>query len=538
MNHSVKIKCTSTEKDQTPAFYHTITVNGKYVSDGLREEIDSWEPKDPVMIDASTGRGKNTFVLDDCITKALQKDKNILLISNRVALSTQQKLLIMKKINSPKQYTLTDRGVLEEENFGNVKVITYHRLKSFIREESNKKWCQNLLFVIMDECHFFVADCLFNEHCGYYLNKIIQHFSHAIRVYLTATSWDVLYPLAEAEKRKYRQFERQINWEPPRRFLRYYFPRNFDNYKLNFFLDIDELKYLIESSKDEKWLIFVDSKDKGKELKDKLDISSDYLDAECKGSVTWKKIVDKSCFDKQVLISTSVLDNGINIVDDNLKNIVVFTDSRTSLLQMIGRKRCSDKEIVNVWVHDMPLTKAQRIYLDYLNLYSWYKEFDNCYNESDRNKLAQKIWCSENNRLRKLFGISNGQLFENKIARFCIDRKLAFYKDIVEEKTTFQNEVQLWLDKKLEKPKRYSDKLNDFCVNHLGRHLTDAECKELRFLIVKSYEDAGNKEAQRSRLGDLKERALNTRLSALGFKYQIDNVKQQWILSELEADFD
>ena len=526
----IKVKCSYPHKDFTPDFYQTKIVEAKYVTDGLRDEIKNWIPADPILIDAPTGSRKNTFALEECIPRAVQAKRNVLIISNRIALSVQQKRAVMKATKSSMGERLTDKGVLETETFDNVKVITYHRLRTLFEDKNNEEWLRKVMFVILDECHFFVADSLFNEWCGYYLEQIVWRFSNAIRIYLTATSWDVLYPIAEAEKSKYHQFVKPNYWQPPRKCLRYYFPRDFSNYKLNFVSSIDDVPFLIESSQNEKWLIFIDNKQKGKSLSNELGTKCAYLDSENKENDVWKQIVKNQNFDKRVLVTTSVLDNGINIVDDKLKNIIVFSDSRTSIIQMIGRKRCNENESINLWVCDVPLDKEQRYYQEYERLYEWYKAFDNCHDELDRHRLASKIWSADNPKLRKLFGIGRGKLFENKMARFSVERKIDFYKNIIEGKTTFQNSVQEWLGKPIEQPSRYVDKLIDFCNEHLGNHLSENECKKLRFLIVKSYEEAGNKEPQKSRLSDLKERALNTRLAAIGIDFKIVSTNQQWIL--------
>ena len=84
-----------------------------------------------------------------------------------------------------------------------------------------------------------------------------------------------------------------------------------------------------------------------------------------------------------------------------------------------------------------------------------FKRFDNCHDELDRHRLASKIWSADNPKLRKLFGIGRGKLFENKMARFSVERKIVFYKNIIEGKTTFQNSVQEWLGKPIEQPSRY-----------------------------------------------------------------------------------
>ena len=526
----LKVRCSYPQKDFIPDFYQTKIVEAKYVTDGLRNEIKNWIPADPILIDAPTGKGKNTLILEECIPRAIQAKRNVLIVSNRVALSVQQKRAVMKTTKSPMNDRLTDKGVLETETFGNVKIITYHRLRTLFEDKDNEEWLRKVMFVILDEAHFFIADSLFNEYCGYYLEQIVWRFSNAIRIYLTATSWDVLYPIAEAEKNKFHQFVKPNYWQPPRKCLRYYFPRDFSNYKLNFISSIDDIPFLIESSQNTKWLIFIDNKEKGRKLANEIGNKCAYLDSESKGNEVWKQITENQKFNKQILVTTSVLDNGVSIVDDGLKNIVVFTDSRTSIIRMIGRKRCKENEIVNLWVCDVPFDKAQHYYQEYLKLYEWYKRFDNCHDELDRHRLASKIWSADNPKLRKLFGIGRGKLFENKMARFSVERKIVFYKNIIEGKTTFQNSVQEWLGKPIEQPSRYVDKLIDFCNEHLGNHLSENECKKLRFLIVKSYEEAGNKEPQKSRLSDLKERALNTRLAAIGIDFKIVSTNQQWIL--------
>lgn len=519
-----------------PSFYQTKKITSNYVSDGLENEIDSWSPPYPVLIDAPTGLGKNTFILKECIPRAYQAGKNILIISNRVALSSQQKIIILKSINSIELERLTPKGICEQEDFGNIKIITYHRLKTFFSDEENDKWRRNLQYVILDEAHFFVADSLFNEWCGYYLDQIVRKFSNAIRIYMTATSWDVLYPIAEAEKHEYFEVVKPPYFRPPRYCMRYYFQRTFENYKLNFISDISELSSLIENSGEAKWLVFIDNKEKGKKFVKALNAKCDYLDSNYKNGALWNQIVNQSSFNAKVLVTTSVLDNGINIVDKKLTNIVVFTDSRTSLIQMLGRKRYDSADKINVWVCDITYEKAQKNFKEYKNLYSWFESFDNCHYEYERNALASQIWSSDNPQLRKLFRISGGKLLENKMARLHIMQKLDFYKNIVERKTTFQNCVKEWLNKPLVLPHRYFDKLNCFCDEHLGIHLSESECEELRFLVVKSYEEAGNKELQKSRLNELKPRALNTRIKALGLNYKIDYIKQVWVLSKYDTE--
>lgn len=64
----------------------------------------------------------------------------------------------------------------------------------------------------------------------------------------------------------------------------------------------------------------------------------------------FNRIVQNESFEAQVLISTSTLDNGINIKDDSVKNIVIDLLDRTEFLQMLGRVRINDETNINLFV--------------------------------------------------------------------------------------------------------------------------------------------------------------------------------------------
>ena len=54
---------------------------------------------------------------------------------------------------------------------------------------------------------------------------------------------------------------------------------------------------------------------------------------------TFKLLIEDETFYQKVLITTSLLDNGVNIRSFDLKNIVCFDDDPIEIVQMIGRKR-------------------------------------------------------------------------------------------------------------------------------------------------------------------------------------------------------
>ncbi len=126
----------------------------------------------------------------------------------------------------------------------------------------------------------------------------------------------------------------------------------------------DLLCELIEKNKKNKWLIFVDSKKFGSQLrksivehfgmtKKEADEDVVFLFADnIRDSSTQEafgSIVGKEMLSSRIVISTAVLDNGVTIKDMELRDIVVFADMEYELIQMLGRKR-KDGENLRVYL--------------------------------------------------------------------------------------------------------------------------------------------------------------------------------------------
>ena len=104
----------------------------------------------------------------------------------------------------------------------------------------------------------------------------------------------------------------------------------------------------------EKTAIFVMSKEFGRKLKDFINNDCNrkavYIDNGEKGSDTYNEIITNDKFNEDVLITTSVLDNGVNIKDYNFKNIIILHLDAIKYVQAIGRKRFEKDECLNVWL--------------------------------------------------------------------------------------------------------------------------------------------------------------------------------------------
>ena len=147
---------------------------------------------------------------------------------------------------------------------------------------------------------------------------------------------------------------------------------------------IETIPELVKKSRG-KWLIFVDSIERGKDIQQLLDetgIENRFIEARTKYDEDIKEdfqeIVQKEKFRKKVLIATSVLDNGVNIVDYELRNMVIMADTQEEFIQMLGRKRLLDEEkqnqdMLNLYIlpkGEKEFRKKQTYFLDKIKFIS------------------------------------------------------------------------------------------------------------------------------------------------------------------------
>ena len=362
-----------------------------YVSDAIHEkDIESWKcnTKRPVFISAQTGRGKNYFITHSLREYAKKNGERILYISNRVALDYQQKKDLAVLTNTRFSPYSTEDCLENTEVFSNVTVVTYHKL---LHDFSHKtqEWFLSFRYVVIDECHFFYSDSLFNPYTGYLLEKIVEKFRNSVRIYMSATFEDVLDPICYYESsfmttidhgtRFYRCFP-----------LAYYFPRDFSAYQCKYFSDLEQIAAEIQNgSKKEKWIVFVTSKEAGKSLCSELnDIPKDsstqiekvavYFDSQSRNSddletrKLWEQLEQNGKTNRRILVTTSVLDNGFSVKDPLVKNIVICTDDKTEFLQELGRCRIEKGTQINLYIQKMTNTtyaNRKRTYEKFSNLF-------------------------------------------------------------------------------------------------------------------------------------------------------------------------
>lgn len=141
----------------------------------------------PILIQAPTGAGKSTFILEELAEIANKHNMRILLLTNRTGLCLQQRIESNRNQGGPEYgtYVYTRKPIS-----ANLDIITYQEAISYIKHD----WydtVDKVGIVVCDEAHFFCSDATFNSQTSDILRTIISKFFPKLRIYLTATPDEV-----------------------------------------------------------------------------------------------------------------------------------------------------------------------------------------------------------------------------------------------------------------------------------------------------------------------------------------------------------
>lgn len=366
-----------------------------YLSTSIGESYKEWKNGDIYFISAPTGSGKSTFIIKDLLPHFAQMKKRILYLVNRTVLKQQIENDIIrlsegnnrsfihvelyqtienKILELTKQETLSDYwqgGVdalkqmpLSESRDTLISIVENQKENIYMPSRYlSLQWYSQYDCVVCDEAHYFLMDSTYNTKTDLSYRFVKDFFKNKLRIYMSATIEDIKNYIVEDYKKDiyirtpYLGIETKFGKIPklPSIYeVSYNENGKYDYLDICIFKNRSELVNSIFSGK-EKWLIFVDNKDYGKQLKKELElkfdgkcdiegnpyvsfITSDYKnDYEALEQVTELTLQSKQ--NSKILIATAVLDNGINVHDRDLRNLVIIADTKIEFLQMLGRKR-------------------------------------------------------------------------------------------------------------------------------------------------------------------------------------------------------
>ena len=278
-------------------------------------------PGQIVFLSASCGTGKNEYVRFMVENKRYAR---VLILANRKANRAQ----IMAKL-----------GINGKEVFGRAVVKSYQSLE--LSSGISSEELEGYDLIVADEAHYFLSDSVFNPRVNVSLKKVMLAKRPA-KIFMSATLSDIeALIIGKMKEKRKTPFIGNIA-------TRYQMIRSKQNIASVACIDYNELEDQIAKS-GEKWLIFVDSIKKGEALQKKLGPDSVFIcaensEGEGKAAAELRNLVENEKMQHRVVISTSILDNGITIKDTNLTNIVIDCNDKVEMVQMLGRKRCINSE--------------------------------------------------------------------------------------------------------------------------------------------------------------------------------------------------
>ena len=360
----------------------------KYISEIIGSEYMNWNPGDKYMINAPTGSGKTTFIIDVLLPYAIQNNRKILYLCNRKTLRDQ----ILSRIGDKIRLYLS-QGNIKAGTY--IEVRTYQEIETYCKN-SNSEWLyeqlKDVYYIICDEAHYFLSDSLFNSDTilSYrFINRLglmeddpaLGH-KQKIVVFISATGGRLRECLGEIERNV--SYEHLLDY-PYREALKKSAKERIENMKVYsgekdysyinvkaFHFDSSIIPLIQQDKLGTKWLVFINDIEKGNKLvKDlvKQEIDAVFIDASYESVVEAKRVVNElseyEFTNHRVLVTTSVLYNGISIHDTRLRNLIIYADNEEDFIQMIGRKR-NDEENVNVYIsaQSVEVFKRRLTYLE------------------------------------------------------------------------------------------------------------------------------------------------------------------------------
>lgn len=380
-------------------------LNLNWVTDIIGDDYyKKWRSGDVIKIKAQTGTGK-TYFIKNILIDNMCDSKKMLILCNRVKLKRQLKkdLCVKFGVTIPKSLEELDRI----NKFNNVYIMSYQTLNElFLNEEYfGKRVNLDYDYIVCDEIHYITSDSFTGNTTIIWDKLIKKDMYNTIRIFISATMENIDDTINKCfEKNQENCFGTGIN-----QIYEYDTGRDYSYLKPYYFRKIDTILNLIknDTSKD-KWMIFVSNKKDGNYIKNYLKsrkIKSEFLYSG-KKSKEEKALINESKFNCKVLISTSVIDNGVNIEDDQVRHLVIIAWDEVTFLQEVGRIRFKKFErvpIISLYLdqkHKKSWEYKLKKYNKDLEIYNLYKNdkigFKRKYNSSI-NELPNNLFYLDKN---------------------------------------------------------------------------------------------------------------------------------------------
>jgi superfamily II DNA or RNA helicase len=474
----------------------TRKLNLKWVSESIGNDYKKWKPGDIVLISAQTGTGKTYFIKNELLDN-LKEDERLLFVCNRTNLKRQLKRDLLTKFGEEVPETLEELDSITTIG-EKVTITSYHAISDTYLDEmysQNNAKCDfsRYDYIVLDECHFILADGSFNNKTRLAYQKLIREcHPHSVRIFISATIHEVREPILRCAEKGFgkkttiHEYSTGIDYS-------FVIPK--------YFKTIQPIINLIMNDKtDNKWLIFISKIEHGNEIIKALgDEICSLIKSGTKDNEELKSIINNSRFEKKVLVCTKAMDNGINIDDPKLKHIVIMAWDQITFIQMLGRKRIdiNNPDKVNLYINtrykksfvqklDDLRKKEAEVNLHYLSQDDFNRKYDNDLRNFDWiNDLFYRDKDSGYKvNLAGLYRLNKDMEFAQKmINAFENDKEFAFIREqlgwlgLTDSFPKMNLIEDVILDEEVETLEKYLEKI-------VGQKLFSDEQQELSDLII------------------------------------------------------
>lgn len=297
------------------------------------DEIKKWSRNENIIVKAGTGLGKSYFIKNLLYAFAESKNKKILMLVHRS--------------NCLKQF---QDEIIEDNKQDIIHIKTYQKL-DFMELKKYYIDLSEYEYIVCDEWHHFISDASFSISTDLSFNLILAQ-KNAVKIFMSATG-DYC--------RDYLKTVKNINPKEYELPIEYTFIDS-----LTFFNKDETMEQFIKENiesdefKDHKAIFFIQSAEKAYSLYKKY---KEHCIFNCsKNNTKYYKYVDEEkinnillneSFEEKILITTTCMDAGVNLIDKQIKHIVCDVEDTGTLIQCIGRRRidyADDNDKIYVYI--------------------------------------------------------------------------------------------------------------------------------------------------------------------------------------------
>ena len=292
----------------------------KRVSDVITTEVvRTWNGGEVITIKAGTGVGKSYFIKNILYAFAKKNNKRILILIHRTNCINQFK-----------------DEIVRDKKTDVIDIKTYQLLESLKHNHKKDFDFSQYEYIVCDEFHYFLGDASYNKTTDISLNMILAE-TNTTRIFMSATGDYMKHYISNVKKIDTIDYKLPITYD----FIK----------ELTFFNKDETMEKFIEEAiaNGEKAMFFIQSATKAYELYLKY---KDHCLFNCGKSDKHYKYVDTEKIDKMltderfeelILITTTCMDAGVNIIDKEVKHIICDVKNVNTIIQCIGRKRMQNK---------------------------------------------------------------------------------------------------------------------------------------------------------------------------------------------------